>query len=181
MPCGEYCELDEKRCNINSTTISAAGKVMTPMDDTSSASAGAVTPSSALKLPLESAAYHDHTMEPSEAHPQPLLPEGSPRPDSEYGDFASDEEDILSQLVETVAPSFTELIAPLLVTEIEDYEGPKGLRLPKVLGAERSDSAWLSQLRAETEEQMLRDSGSTKSESAFMMTSHSFADSLTRG
>ena len=151
------------------------------MEYASSTSATAVSPTSSLGLSSRSTTYHDHTMEPKEAHPQSLSPEGSPPPSSDYGDFASDEEDIISQLVEKAAPSFSELIAPLLVTDIEDYEGPKGVRLPKVLGAERSDSAWLSQLRAQTEEQMLRDSGSTKSESAFMMIPHSCADSLTRG
>ena len=58
---------------------------------------------------------------------------------SDYGDFGNDEEElqIVEQLLTQVA-SKPEAQASLLVTDIEDYEPPRGVRLPKVLGFEQT-------------------------------------------
>jgi hypothetical protein len=57
---------------------------------------------------------------------------------SDYGDFGDEEElAIVEQLLSQVA-SKTEENASLIVTDIEDYEPPRGLRLPKVLGIEQT-------------------------------------------
>jgi len=57
---------------------------------------------------------------------------------SDYGDFGSDAEEveILDELLTQIATQREEVDVPLLVTDIEDYEPPRGLFLPKVLGVE---------------------------------------------
>lgn len=54
---------------------------------------------------------------------------------SDYGDFGNDEEEleIVEQLLTQVASKPDEHES-LLVIDIEDYEPPRGVRLPKVLG-----------------------------------------------
>ena len=54
-----------------------------------------------------------------------------------YSDFADDPEtlEILDQLLQA-ATQKQEVDAPLEITDIEDYEGPRGVRLPKVFGVE---------------------------------------------
>jgi hypothetical protein len=59
----------------------------------------------------------------------------------EYSDFADDPEtlDIIDQLLLEAANQRREdalANAPLVVTDIEDYEDPRGVRLPKVPGLE---------------------------------------------
>ncbi len=57
----------------------------------------------------------------------------------EYSDFAEDPEEleiIDRLLLEVAAGQSSDLRAPLLVTDIEDYEAPPGVRLPKVFGYE---------------------------------------------
>ena len=59
----------------------------------------------------------------------------------EYSDFADDPEalEIIDQLLLAVADQRKEdalANAPLVVTDIEDYEEPRGVRLPKVFGFE---------------------------------------------
>ncbi|KIY03679.1 uncharacterized protein Z520_00370 [Fonsecaea multimorphosa CBS 102226] len=67
---------------------------------------------------------------------------GSPHDEDtdEYSDFGEDPEalEIIDQLLlEATGNSRQEQkIAPLVVTDIEDYEAPRGVRLPKVLGLE---------------------------------------------
>ena len=60
--------------------------------------------------------------------------------ESDYGDFANDAEEL--EIIDTLlseAESGQILDATsLLVTDIEDYEPPKGVRLPKILGVEQS-------------------------------------------
>jgi len=59
--------------------------------------------------------------------------------DDEFSDFAADPEEleIIDQLLLEAAESQKqEQDASLLITDIEDYEVPQGIRLPKVLGFE---------------------------------------------
>jgi hypothetical protein len=58
---------------------------------------------------------------------------------SDYGDFGNDEEEleIIEQLLAQNA-SKAEEQESFVVTDIEDYEPPRGVRLPKVLGLERT-------------------------------------------
>ena len=59
--------------------------------------------------------------------------------ESDYGDFANDAEEL--EIIDTLlseAENGQRLDASsLLVTDIEDYEPPKGVRLPKILGVEQ--------------------------------------------
>ena len=62
---------------------------------------------------------------------------------SDYGDF--DDEEDLDQLEQIL----TQLEAPsaqLLVTDIEDYEPPGGLRLPKIFGTQHLPAPWEPQI-----------------------------------
>lgn len=72
---------------------------------------------------------------------------------SDYGsDFASDEEGLLDQLLSELP---TELGADpkLVVKDIEDDEGPRGARVPRVLGQERPNrSEGTSWQRSKTSE-----------------------------
>lgn len=59
--------------------------------------------------------------------------------EDEYSDFAEDpdELEIIDQLLlEAAAKQKQDQIASLLITDIEDYEEPQGIRLPKVFGFE---------------------------------------------
>lgn len=58
---------------------------------------------------------------------------------SDYGDFGNDEGEleIVEQLLTQVASKPDEHES-LLVIDIEDYEPPRGVRLPKVLGLEQT-------------------------------------------
>ena len=64
---------------------------------------------------------------------------------SDYGDFGDNEEelgiinDLLTQIESQQGDS------ALLVTDIEDYEAPTGLRLPKILGIEKLARQWEAQ------------------------------------
>lgn len=56
---------------------------------------------------------------------------------SDYGsDFGADEVTLLDDLLEKTPPPPPKVVLdePLVITDIEDYEDPKGIRLPKVLG-----------------------------------------------
>ena len=54
---------------------------------------------------------------------------------SDYGsEFSPDEVELLTGLLSTTPPPDAVADEPLIITDIEDYEDPKGVRLPKVLG-----------------------------------------------
>lgn len=78
---------------------------------------------------------------------------------SDYGDFGNDEEElqIVEQLLQqaTSNASKEEKEAPLVVIDIEDYEAPRGIRLPKVLGLE-STRLWETSA-SQSNTQILRD------------------------
>jgi hypothetical protein len=76
--------------------------------------------------------------------------------ESDYGDFTEDEEAILNHLLENIASPSSLIDAPLLITDIEDYEEPRELRLPKVLGVERSTPFWLSKVQLKNQDQTIR-------------------------
>jgi hypothetical protein len=83
---------------------------------------------------------------------------------SDYGDFGDDAEEleIVDKLLSQVA-SKPEEHESLIVTDIEDYEPPRGIRLPKVLGLEQTR---LSQDPAQSASQLeiLRDFETTGGE-----------------
>ena len=56
----------------------------------------------------------------------------------EYSDFGDDPEalEIIDRLLAAVSQQNREADAPLQVTDIEDYEGPQGVYLPKMPGYE---------------------------------------------
>lgn len=60
---------------------------------------------------------------------------------SDYGDFGNDEEEleIVEQLLQQATSNASKVDenGPLIVIDIEDYEAPRGIRLPKVLGWNR--------------------------------------------
>jgi hypothetical protein len=64
--------------------------------------------------------------------------------ESDYGDFANDAEEleIIDSLLSEAENWQPSDAASLLVTDIEDYEPPKGVRLPKILGVEQSSRLW---------------------------------------
>ena len=95
----------------------------------------------------------------------PVSPVAFAETGSDYGDFTSDEVEILNQLLGSIAPPSPLTDAPLLVTDIEDYEEPRGVRLPKVLGVERSNPFWLSQVQFWSQDQTIRDDGPSYSTS----------------
>jgi hypothetical protein len=93
-----------------------------------------------------------------EVKPQlPLSPIATAESGSDYGDFASDEEEIINHLLGNIVPPCPLTDAPLVVTDIEDYEEPRGVRLPKVLGVERSSPSWLPQIHFRDQDQTVRD------------------------
>ena len=77
--------------------------------------------------------------------------------DSDYGGFGTDEEEILNDLLSKFPNPEAIGDAPLLVTDIEDYEEPRGVHLPKILGMERRTSPWLPQVRIQNQNEPLRD------------------------
>lgn len=77
--------------------------------------------------------------------------------ESDYGDFANDAEEL--EIIDTLLSEAENWQRPdaasLLVTDIEDYEPPKGVRLPKILGFEQSSRPW----QAPHSGQILQNSG----------------------
>lgn len=65
--------------------------------------------------------------------------------ESDYGDFTVDEQEIIHELLARIAPGNTAPEEPLELTDIEDYEEPKGVRLPKTLGKEQWVPPWMQQ------------------------------------
>jgi hypothetical protein len=64
--------------------------------------------------------------------------------DDEFSDFAEDPEEleIIERLLEEAAQQTPGQNASLVVTDIEDYEPPQGVFLPKVFGHEATRSGW---------------------------------------
>lgn len=76
-----------------------------------------------------------------------------PDNESDYGDFGNEEElEIIDQLLGQVGEE------SLIVTDIEDYEAPRGARVPKILGIETHSSP------IEVDIEVLRDLEATRSE-----------------
>ena len=58
---------------------------------------------------------------------------------SDYGDFTLDEQELINELLANIQPENTIATTadePLVLTDIEDYEEPTGICLPKTLGKE---------------------------------------------
>ncbi len=64
---------------------------------------------------------------------------------SDYGDFTLDEQEIINKLLLDAGPPSTIAEEPLELIDIEDYEEPKGVRLPKTLGKEQWSPPWMRQ------------------------------------
>jgi hypothetical protein len=65
---------------------------------------------------------------------------------SDYGDFTLDEQEIIDALLANIAPHTTVAQEALELTDIEDYEEPNGVRLPKILGKELwTPPSWIRQ------------------------------------
>jgi hypothetical protein len=92
---------------------------------------------------------------------RPLSPTAITEAGSDYGDFASDEEEVINHLLENLAPPSPSADPPLVVTDIEDYEEPRGVRLPKVLGVERSLPKWQSLLPIQVQDKIVRNGSSS--------------------
>jgi hypothetical protein len=92
---------------------------------------------------------------------RPVLPVAITEAGSDYGDFASDEEEIINHLLGNLAPPSPPAEPPLIVTDIEDYEEPRGVRLPKVLGVERSLPKWQSLVPIQVQDKIVRNGSSS--------------------
>ena len=123
---------------------------------------GSLKVSSGIEGAAGRCADRDETMIDGDEPQLSLPPVAVTATDSDYGDFASDEEEIINSLLGDIAPPSQFTDAPLLVTDIEDYEGPMGVRLPKVLGVERSTPLWIQYW---SKGQALRDNDSSSSTS----------------
>ena len=88
----------------------------------------------------------------------PVSPVAITGASSDYGDFTSGEEEIINHLLENLAPPSPSADPPLVVTDIEDYEEPRAVRLPKVLGVERSLPKWQSLLPVQVQDKIVRNS-----------------------
>lgn len=64
---------------------------------------------------------------------------------SDYGDFTLDEQVVINELLANIKPGSTTAVEPFELTDIEDYEEPRGVRLPKTLGKELWDAPWIRQ------------------------------------
>lgn len=62
---------------------------------------------------------------------------------SDYGDFTLDEQEIINGLLANITPEYTTTDEPLELRDIEDYEEPRGVRLPKTLGKELWTPPWM--------------------------------------
>ncbi|KAL2436252.1 hypothetical protein ABEF95_006872 [Exophiala dermatitidis] len=80
--------------------------------------------------------------------------------EDEYSDFAEDPEEleIIDRLLFEVATSRAQAVspAPLVVTDIEDYEAPRAVRLPKVFGHQTARH-WGAHDQAKSSEQAILD------------------------
>jgi hypothetical protein len=165
--------------SIQSSNLSAVVKVVTRVDFANSThklpqDKLSLTPRAALEQP--SGDLMQAAAEVSVAAVQ----SGVRDDDSDYGDFASDEEDIIIDLLSSIPVPNEPSEAPLIVTDIEDYEEPRGVRLPKVLGTERWPGKWQPQVHFQREDQGLRsDITSTRTYHCSCRSLCSFTDSLT--
>lgn len=86
--------------------------------------------------------------------------------ESDYGDFTNDAEEL--EIIDTLLSEAENWQRPdassLLVTDIEDYEPPQGVRLPKILGIEQTSRLW------EAPGQIFQDSSTPNSKSYLMLT-----------
>ncbi|KAF7509952.1 hypothetical protein GJ744_007266 [Endocarpon pusillum] len=87
---------------------------------------------------------------------------------SDYGDFTVEEQEIINGLLANIIPEYPTTDEPLELTDIEDYEEPRGVHLPKTLGKELWTPPWMHQRpQAEVaphitvEDQASRNTGST--------------------
>ena len=62
---------------------------------------------------------------------------------SDYGDFTLDEQEIINELLANLTPHKAIADEPLGLTDIEDYEDPKSVRLPKASGKESWVPPWM--------------------------------------
>ena len=135
---------------------------MTLEDSLPDASNGSSELSRGIEVAADRCADRDETMLDEDESQLSLPPAAVTETGSNYGDFASDEEEIIESLLGNLAPPSPLTDAPLVVTDIEDYEEPSGVRFPKILGIERSTPLWTQYQSSQG--QALRDGGSSSSE-----------------
>ena len=107
------------------------------------------------------ATVHDESMIGNVEPQHPLSPVAITEADSDYGDFASDEEEIINRLLGNLVPPSPPADPPLVVTDIEDYEEPRGVRLPKVLGVERSLPKWQPLVHIQAQDKIVHNGSSS--------------------
>ena len=132
---------------------------MTLEDSLPDASSGSSELSRGIEVAADRCADRDEIMIDEDEPRLSLPPAAVTESGSDYGDFSSDEEEIIKSLLGNGAPPSPLTDAPLLVTDIEDYEEARGVRLPKVLGVERSIPLWT--LYRSSQRQALRDGSSS--------------------
>jgi hypothetical protein len=132
---------------------------MTPEDSPPDAPNGSPEAFQTTKEAAERATIHEESMigDVELQHPLSSVAET----DSDYGDFASDEEEIINHLLGNLAPPSPPADPPLVVTDIEDYEEPGGVRLPKVLGVERSLPKWQSLVPIQLQDKIVHNGSSS--------------------
>jgi hypothetical protein len=101
---------------------------------------------------------------------------------SDYGDFTLDEQEIIQELLANIAPGNATAEEPLELTDIEDYEEPRGVRLPKTLGKELWVPPWMQQqaragvtIQAAIEDQTPRDVRTTTNGKSMSLTMVKFS------
>jgi hypothetical protein len=154
-------------------------KSMTVEDSPPDAPNGSPKTFRSTKEATERALARDEFMTDDDKLQHPLSPVAITEASSDYGDFASDEEEIINHLLRNLAPPSPPADPPLVVTDIEDYEEPRGVRLPKVLGVERSLPKWQSLAPTQVQDQVTRNGSSSHCASHGLAHNGSDADSLT--
>ncbi|KAL9114034.1 MAG: hypothetical protein Q9227_001806 [Pyrenula ochraceoflavens] len=71
------------------------------------------------------------------------VPPVNSSPHETFSDYGSEpDEELVNELYATIPSTAHDAPQPLIVTDLEDYEDPRGVRLPKILGSEQ----WVSSL-----------------------------------
>jgi hypothetical protein len=69
--------------------------------------------------------------------------QSTPDDASDYGDFTLDEQDIINELLTNLASGRCIPEEPLELIDIEDYEEPRGVHLPRTFGKEVCFPPWM--------------------------------------
>lgn len=101
-----------------------------------------MTPSIPLTSSTTSNVLHGAPLDMSgPSHPSTVLVDD----ESDYGEFTVDEQNIIDDLLAQAGSSGAHGDELLKLTDIEDYEEPKDVHLPKTLGKESWTPPWMRQ------------------------------------